>query len=231
MPTQELRNTLSSFIERMRRYLKQEDATKSQWTDAFLRQVFNVWWRLRAVEAVQAHEGFFTIIGTRDIEANIGRYAWPSSFSRLLRMEIVRTDGRRVPLERWERRMTVLQPANLGGDSYVPTYRPVGSGFVLEPTPAESVTAGLHLEWNGTPDEITDDGDGLPPDWPQEFTELIILDAVVAAFDQEGMQESGQRLSLAGQRVEISERYVQYINSRMISRPGVEPFSGHYADA
>lgn len=231
MPNQQLKNTLESMLTRVRRYLKQEDASKSQWTDPFLKQLINVWWRLRAAECVQAHEGYFTYIGVRDLEADKGRYNWPAGMTRLLRMELVRTDERRVPVQRWERRMNTLQPGNQGGDEYLPTYRPVGSGFVLEPVPTQDVSGGLHLEWNGVPVELTDDGDALPSDWPEEFTELIILDAVVAAFDQEGMQESGQRLSLAGQRLEMADRFAQYIQSRMISRPSVEPWVAHYQDA
>jgi hypothetical protein len=127
--------------------------------------------------------------------------------------------------------MSGIQPSNSGGDSFSPTYRPVGSGFVLEPIPTTGVTGGLYMEWTGTPTEIQDDGDGLPSDWPEEFTELLILDAVMLAFDQEGMQESGQRLTLAAQRIEMADRFAQFIQSRMISRQNVEPFSGHYSDA
>ncbi len=228
---QELRNTLASFEERVRRYIKQEDASTSQWSSPLIKQFINAWYRFRVAECVMAHEGFFTLIGTRDLVANAARYAWPSSMTRLLKMELVRTDGRRVPVQRWERHYTVVQPAVSSGDSYTPTYRPVGSGFLLEPAPLEAVTGGLYLEWNGTPDEMTDDGDGMHADFPQEFAELVIIDAAVACFDQEGMQESGQRRSLAAQRLEWADRFKQYINQRMVSRQNIEPFITHYQDA
>ena len=230
----QLLNTLESYLTRTRRYIKQEDPNNSQWSQDLLRQFINAWYRFRCTELVMAHEGYFTNLGTRDIIADQTRYAWPSSMTRLLKMEIVRSDGGRDPLPRWERHFTRLASSSAfvsnSGDGYSPSYRPVGSGFVLEPTPGETVSNGLYLEWNGTPDELTDDGDGFHSDFPQEFSELVVIDAAIACFDQEGMQESGQRLTLAAQRLEWADKFEQFIQSRIVSTQWVEPFIPSYSD-
>jgi hypothetical protein len=230
MPAQ-LTNTLSQYVIRIRRYLRETIASISHWDDDFLKQVFNTSYRKRCGDLIMAHEGFFTIIGTRDLVANQGRYAWPTGFSRLLKLEIVRSDGRRVPVQRDERHFAVADIANVGGDQYVPTYRPVGSGFVLEPPPSEGVTNGLQLEWNGVPEELTADGDALHSDFPVLYDELLVLDTAISLFDSEGMQESGQMRTLLRLRQEWEQQWEQFIQNRMISIQKVVPFITHFNDA
>ena len=170
----QLTGTLSNFVVRVRRWVRETVESKSQWTDDFVKEVFNANYRKRSAELIMAHEGFFTIIGTRDLESDQARYAWPSGFQRLLKMELVRTDGRSVPIQRWERHYHVNPTANSGGDDYLPNYRPVGSGFLLEPAPSQAVTNGLRLEWNGVPPELTDDGDTLHSDFPSMLDEIFL---------------------------------------------------------
>lgn len=228
----QLTGTLANFITRVRRYVREENSATSQWSDAFLKQIFNTNYRLRSTQAVMAHEGFFTLIGQRDLVADQGRYAWPSGFSRLLKLELVRTDGRRVPIERDERHYNILQPSDASGqDTYFPTYRPVGNGFVLEPAPSFNVTNGILLEWNGVPDELEDDDDVLHTDFPKEYDELLVLDTAVTAMHQEGLQEIGQLRTLERLRADWENHWFRYIDSRMISRNNVTPFIPHYHDA
>ena len=192
---QQLTGTLANFIVRIRRYLREEDSTISQWTNDFLQQIFNTNYRLRCSDLIMAHEGFFVIVGTLDVVENQGRYAWPTGFVRLLKMELVRDDGRRVPIQREERHYNLLPTASSGGDDYMPTYRPVGSGFVLEPEPLQAVTQGLQLEWNGVPEELTADDDTMHSDFPAMFDELVVLDTAITAMDQEGLQETATQTS------------------------------------
>lgn len=228
----QLTGTLANFIVRIRRFLREETASTSQWSDNFLKQVFNNVYRLRSTEAVMAHEGFFTHIGQRNLVANQGRYAWPTGFSRLQKIELVRTDGRRIPLQRDERHFEALSfPDATGQDSYLPTWRPVGSGFVLEPAPGVSVTNGLLLEWNGVPDELVADDDTLHTDFPQEYHELLVLDTVATAFDQEGLMETGQPRTVLRLRAEWELRWERYLDGRSVSTNNVTPFAVHYQDA
>lgn len=228
---EQLSGTLNNFIIRIRRYLNEDDEDKSRWSNDFLKQMFNSQYRKRAAELQMAHEGYFTIVATRDILANQNRYAWPSGFMRLFKMELVRADGRRVPIQREERHYSVLQFPNSGGDEWLPNYRPVGSGFMLEPASNAAIPNGLRLEYTGIPTELTADGDTLHSDFPSILDELLVLDTVVIAFDAEGIQEDGQVRTILRQRVEWQANWERFIDGRMVARQKVTPFVTHYQDA
>jgi len=230
----QLTNTLSQYIVRVRRYLREDTASISYWSDDFVKQIFNTCYRKRCAELIRAHEGYFTLIGTKDIVADQGRYAWPPGFSRLLKIELVRSDDDRVPLERQERHYGRYTSSNNSGntqDTYHPTFRPVGSGFVLEPAPNYDQTQGLWLEWNGLPAELEADSDTVHSDFPFILDEILVLDTAVSLFDAEGMQESGQLRTLLRLRAEWAEEFSTFVNSRMIHRQRVTPFRGPYGDA
>jgi hypothetical protein len=227
----QLSNNLAQYIVRVRRYLRETTASISHWDDNFVKQIFNTCYRKRCGDLIMAYEGYFTIIGTRSLVANQGRYAWPTGFSRLSKLEVVRSDGRRIPIQRDERHFSVAETAQVGGDQYMPNYRPVGSGFVLEPPPLESVTDGLQLEWFGVPEELTADGDALHSDFPVLYDELLVLDTAISLFDAEGMQESGQMRTLLRLRQEWEQQWEQFIENRMISVQKVVPFIGYFHDA
>jgi hypothetical protein len=226
-------NTLSSIRTRVRRYLKESDATTSFWTADFLDQLFNAQYRRRCAQLIMAYEGWFTNVATRDLEANKDRYAFPQNFQRLRKLELVRSDGRTVPLERFERHVTINPGPNDAAtdDQYTPTFRPISNGFVLEPQPATTVTDGLRLEYEGLPVELSAPGDTIHPSFPDIFDELLILDTTVAAFDAEGMQESGLSRSLLRLREEWTWDWERFIDARIVTRQAVEPFVTHYSDS
>jgi hypothetical protein len=228
---QQLQNTFSQLKVRTRRYLKEETASTSHWSDDFLQQLINAQYRLRCAQLQSAFEGWFVNVATRDLEADVGRYSWPSNFQRETKLELVREDGRTVPLQRFERHGEINPPPVSGGDDYFPTWRPLSNGFVLEPTPTTTVSGGLRIEYEGLPEELTAAGDVLHPSFPSQLDELVVLDAAIAAFDAEGMQESGQQRSLLRLRAEWDFEWQKFIDQRVISRPGITPFITHYNDA
>lgn len=227
----QLTGTLGNFITRIRRYVGEETAAKSFWDDDLIKQVFNSQYRKRCGELIMAYEGYFTIVGTRDTVTDQGRYAWPTGFERLMKMELVRNDGKTVPIQRAERHFHANQPPINSGDSYFPSYRAIGSGFVLEPAPTEGVKGQIRMEYVGTPVELTADNDQLNSDFPSIYDELIVLDSAVALFDQEQAQEEGRMRSLLRQRAEWEMQFERFIDNRMISSNKVTPFPTHYKDA
>jgi hypothetical protein len=224
-------DNLSQYLVRIRRYLKEETAANSHWTDDFLKQAFNAQYRLRCSELQNAYEGWFVLVAQRDIEANVARYSWPPDFQRLTKMEVVRDDGRTVPLERYERHGQINPVPVSGGDGYLPTYRPLANGFVLEPTSQTSVTNGLRIEFEGLPTELSANNDTLHPSFPNQLDELLVLDTVIVAFDQEGQQESGQARSILRLRAEWDDQWLRFIDRRVIHRPSILPFIPHDPDA
>lgn len=227
----QLTGTLANFITRIRRYIGEETAAKSFWSDDLIKQTFNAHYRKRCSELIMAFEGYFTVVATRDTVAEQSRYAWPSNFERLLKLEIVRSDGRTIPLERKERHYFPNNAPSNSGDSYMPSYRSIGSGFVLEPAPTAAMSGQIRMEYVSTPVELTADGDQLHSDFPSMLDELLVLDTSIALFDQEQAQEEGRMRSLIRQRAEWEITWERFIDNRMISSNSVTPFLTHYSDA
>jgi hypothetical protein len=222
-----LARNLGQFRTAIRRYLKETNASTSYWDNNFLDDLFNAQYRKRSAQLIMAFEGWFVSVVTRDITADQARYDFPNGLQRVQKMELVREDGRTVPIMRFERHRD-FNPAssNSGssGESYLPNYRMQSNGFVLEPTPAETVTNGLQLEYAGVPTAVATATDYLHPSWPEMFEELLILDTAVACFDAEGNQESGLVRSLLRQRMEWEEQFERFIEQRTIGTQEVEPF-------
>jgi hypothetical protein len=227
----QLTGTLANFLTRIRRYVGEEDATESFWSQDLIKQVFNSCYRRRCSELIMAYEGYFTVVATRDTVANQERYAWPTGFERLFKLELVRSDGRTVPLQRAERHYGSKSAPSGSGDSYLPSYRSVGSGFVLEPAPTEGVAGQIRMEYCVTPTELTADDDQLHSDFPTMMDEILVLDSAIALFDQEQTQEEGRVRSLLRLRAEWEMTWERFIDNRMISSNKVTPFATHYRDA
>ena len=227
----QLSGTLANFIVRIRRYIGEEDATKSFWSDDLIKQVFNATYRKRCAELVMAFEGYFTVVATRDTVSDQERYAWPTGFERLLKLELVRSDGRTVPIQRQERHYASKTAPSGEGDSYQPSYRSIGSGFVLEPAPITGTAGQIRMEYVNTPVELTADDDELHSDFPTMLDELLVIDTAVTLYDQEQAQEEGRMRSLLRARAEWDMTWERFIDNRMISSNKVTPFLTHYTDA
>ena len=227
----ELTGTLSNFLVRIRRYIGEEDEDTSFWDTPLIKQVFNSCYRRRCAQLIMAYEGYFTVVATRDTVDEQERYAWPTNFERLFKLELVRSDGRTVPVQRQERHYGYKPAPSGSGDSYLPTYRSVGSGFVLEPAPVTGVAGQIRMEYCVTPTELTEGDDRLHSDFPTMMDEIVVLDASCALFDQEQMQEDGRVRSLLRLRAEWELDWERFIDNRMISSNSVTPYKTHYNDA
>lgn len=226
-------DNFSGYITRVRQMLHEVDEDASMWSPTFLKQIFNDNYRLRCTQLIMSFEGYFVEIATRDLVADQARYAWPAGFERLIKLELVRTDGSTIPLKRYERHMG-MNPASTtssSGDSYLPHYRPIGSGFVFEPTPSESVTNGIRLEYCALPAELVADDDTLHPDFPRTYTSLLVYDTAVAALDSEHLLENGQATTIVRLRNEFDINFDRYLDSRMTALNSITPFGGHYLDS
>lgn len=230
----QLHNTLAQYIIRIRRYLNEPTASKSRWTDNFLKQIFNANYRLRCADLHLAFEGFFINVVQADLTADQSRYSWPPNFQRLAKLELVRSDGTtRVPLRRFERHDNALyDDGTAGGDyGYCPTFRPIGSGFELEPGPSETITNGIRLEYWGIPVELEQDSDTLHADFPQLFDEMLVLDTVIAALNSETIMESqGMLRTIEADRARWEDKWGSYIESRIINKQAVTPFIPSYSE-
>lgn len=223
--------TLGTIRTRCRRYLKETQASTSFWGESFLDQLINAAYRRRCSQLISAHEGWFVSVATRNLEADKDRYAFPDGFQRLQKLELVRSDGTTVPIERQNRHYDANPPESGSDDLYFPFYRPISNGFVLEPTPNSDVAGGLRIEYAGLPVELNDAGDSLHPSFPEIFDELLVLDSVVAAFDAEGVHEVGAIRSILRLRSEFEFDWLRFIDNRTISTNKITPFPGPYIDA
>ena len=229
MPT--ISDNLSGMRNRVRRWIHELQADNSFFSDTFIDQQINVAYRRRCAQLVMAFEGFFTNVATRDLVADQERYAWPPGFERLLKMELVRSNGNRSIVMREERHYAPnVQSHTAGRDSYCPSYRPLGGGFVLEPAPKEAVTDGLRLEYAGLPSLMEADGDSMHSDFPRSLDELVILDATVALLDSESLLETGAVRTVLRQRQDWEQDWERFIDGRMVGVNKIRPFAPHYQD-
>jgi hypothetical protein len=222
---------LTALRRDVRRYLRESDADTSFWTNDFIDQLINAMYRRRCAQLMMAHEGWFVNVATRNLTEDQDRYAFPDNLQTLTKIELVREDGRTIPLRRFERHEEVNPAEGSAGESYFPTYRPLGNGFILEPTPAATITNGLRIEYTGLPATLSAGGDTFHNSFPEIFEELIILDTALAAFDAEGQQEQGPVRSLLRLRSEWEWDWERFIDRRVTSRQQVTPFTPHWPDA
>lgn len=219
-------DNLGQFLTRVRRYLRELNPDESFWGDAFLKQMFNASYRRRCSQLIMSYEGFFTLVATRDLTAGKASYGFPSGLQRLLKLELVRSDGATVPLQRWERHDEINPDPNstITGDSYLPHFRPIANGFVLEPTPQETVTDGLRIEYSGVPVFLNNSSDMLHPAFPEILDELVVLDTAVMALQAEGIHESGSAPTIARMRAEWELDWERFIEGRVALRDQIDPF-------
>lgn len=223
--------TFAGFVQRVRRMLHEVTANASYHSDDLIKELFNDQYRMRCNDLVVAHEGYFTDVAVTSIVADQARYPWPPGFERLLKLEIVRDDGSTIPLQRFERHEHANLAPSASGEAYFPQYRPIGSGFVLEPAPDEDDTDALRIEYYGLPARLTADGDTLHADFPLTFASLLVYDTVVAALDTELMQENAIVKTVLRLRQEFEVRWERYVDGRITSLNNVTPFVGSYSDA
>lgn len=228
-----LDDNLGGLRNRVRRHLHELAPENSFWSDSFMNQQINVSYRRRCAQLVMSHEGYFTNVATRDYTANVERYAWPPGFERCTKMELVRSDGTTVPLERNERNYAVNFSDSGGNtqDSYSPFWRPVSGGFVFEPAPGSTVVNGIRIEYHGLPTQMQQDGDSMHADYPRSFDEIIVLDCVIACMDSEGLMETGAVRTALRARTEWEYDFARYMDNRVISTNKIMPFAPHYGDA
>jgi len=195
--------------------------------------MFNASYRRRCAQLIMAHEGWFTMIATRDLTDGQSTYGSPTGLIRFQKVQLVRSDGRIVPLRRHERHEGIVTPdaSSPTGDSYLPSWRPLSNGFILEPTPNETVTNGIRLEYTGVPTFLNADADKLHPSFPEIFDELVVLDTVTTALQSEGVHEVGPTAAIVSMRSEWEDDFERFIQQRTISREFVEPFIPFDPDA
>ncbi len=224
-------DTLAQFLRRTRRYLQEEDADKSHWSDQLLQDLFNAQYLRRCAQLQHTFEGWFINVATRDLAANQARYSFPVNLQRETKLELVRSDGATFPIQRFERHSERNDASSGSADNYLPSWRPMGNGFILEPSPIEDISGGLRIEFEGLPAKLTQDGDSIHPSFPSQLDDILVLDTSIAALDVEGMQESGRMTSLLRLRQEWDADWERFIERRTINRPQVTPFIAHYNDA
>lgn len=226
-------DNLGQFQTRIRRYLRELNPDESFWSRSFLLQQFNANYRRRCAQLIMAHEGWFTLVAVRDLTADKSTYGFPSGLQRVLKIELVRTDGTRQPLERDEKIEKSVPPSsssNGSGDSYWPTYRPISNGFILEPTPVVTVTNGIRIEYAGVPTELVNDSDNLHPSFPELFDEILVLDTVISAIESERVHEMGPQAAMRQTHAEWEFDWGRFIEQRNVARERVQPAYGPWAD-
>ena len=102
----------------------------------------------------------------------------------------------------------------------------------MEPAPGTTITNGLRLEYWGLPAELENSNDQLNSDFPDLFSELLVLDAAASALISEVILEvGGNSRVIELERARYQEKWEKYIEQRLIRRSIVVPFIPHWIDA
>lgn len=224
--------SLSTLRTRVREFIHQEDPTTSMFTNSLITNVLNDSIKKRWNQLDRAHEGRFVQVATIDIVADQARYSWPTGFQRHLKLEYETTDGTLIPLMRDERHTSSINPDTSYpyGSTCPYTFKPLGGGFMLEPTP-QTATGSLRIEYVAAPPDLSADGDEISDDFPSIFNPLIILDTVVALLDSTTQLEDGVVKAVLRAREEWAREWMQYINRLITSNNEIGQWSSHYPDA
>lgn len=228
--------TWTALLGDIRLLLGETDAAASVWSDALLLLLMNTALDYRASQLSNVTEGWTTVslsvslvAGTNSYTLNSGGYA--PRIRRVLRVYTVGSGTVEVPLFRDERWYEgVSNPTSTTtGSNVVPSYRMIGATILLEPTPTESVTNGLRVEYDTLHNRFTTGADTIPSYFPDVAESLLIYDVVALALRQEGsmgeMKPDGFMNHLLSTRAEYERVFLEYAEDRISSPVAAQPFT------
>lgn len=177
---------LLALRTRVRSYI--DEPTPRFWTDAELNNWINQAYFYYYMELVDAYESYFATVVLINIVAGTATYPLPLDFDKIRLLERIVDGTTTVPLQEFNR---IEAPNVISGftytNSYFPTYRFFGTNFLLEPTPSNSQTNGLRLEYVPIPLTMALDIDAPNPAFLDHWQEMIVLKAAISAKMKEEM--------------------------------------------
>lgn len=185
------RRAWSTIRGEIRTLLRETTSADSFWTDADLLVWANQTLDLRAMELMEAHEGYCTQAFEDDTVANQREYALPEGTTRVRRVCLVYSDGEEIELSRNDRIGQDYYPSNNSGTGRYgvrPTYRLVDNLLYIEPPDPESRTDGLRIEIECLPSRLTADDSKLSLAYPDTMETLLTYDVWDVAMGVEDAQ-------------------------------------------
>lgn len=188
-----------------------EEANRTVFEPETLLELFNQEMDLRALELLEAHEGFSRWVWREDLQKNKRFYELPSGMGRPLEVR-VKNSGVFVPVYRAERLFTATTEP---GDATVPTCRLMKGRLELDPPPTITTTKGLEVTGEDLWPRLEDDGDALPESWPVLSETLLQLDTALAALGvEEAMDDTPDGIMyLLRRRSRYERRWLEYIET------------------
>lgn len=204
-------NTLSFGILKM--VGEEADATLTE--PSAMRELFNQEMDLRALELLEAHEGFGRWIWTDDLTKDEPHYQLPDGIGRVLE---VRVKVGEDPNAEWSpvfRAEKLFVPTPRADGVSIPTCRMMSGYLELDPPPRVTQTDGLKVIGENLWSRITDDAHTIPSDWPIYAESLLQLDTALAMLGiEEAMEEQPDRVSdLLRRRARYEQRWLDYIET------------------
>lgn len=217
-------STRAQLRSRVRAYL--DETAQAYWTDAELNEWINQAYFYYYLWIVQAFDAYFAQVVSIDIVGGQATYPFPANFFKVRLLERVYSTFT-VPMRYFERNESANIIANTNfSSSYLPTYRFQGANFVLEPTPDQTITNGIRLEYVQEPVRMDLDADTPASDYSSMWEECIVLRAVISAKQkEESVANTGTDLaSLSGMLLNWEQNMKESIEQRTSSRKYTEPF-------
>lgn len=181
------RRKWSALLPFIRRILREQDVSFSEWSDADLLDGWNASLDLRSIQLDERREGWNIDAFETDIVAGQHLYTKPEGAERIHKISMLSADGRALlPLLRDERigRTTLIVPSTVPGyDSQVPRWRLRGEFILIEPPFSEDKEDGLVIEADSAPAFFSGSADArLSLRFPVRMETLLVYDTVAYAL-------------------------------------------------
>lgn len=168
--------SLATLRAKTRIHLDDTNSANYRYTSTNIDSIINdayLYYYLMAVEA--KYEGLLSAPAPLNIVSSTETIALPSDF--LIGWKVSRViDGKRVPLTNKRNYDNIkYTTGGLGSGFYYPNYEFRGTNLVLDPTPTESVTSGIYLEYWPSATLMTGDTDDVAAGFKQEWEPAIPL--------------------------------------------------------
>lgn len=229
--------TLENLRTHARTYL--DEVSEADWSDAQIDRELNYAYMEMYTAVIETYEDYYLDVSEADLTSDQQRYAVPSDFYKLKRLEIkYRTsDNRRkaTPIDYMSYKQQIDRP-NVGSQT-VPTYQLLGEYIYLTPVPDEAVTNGLYLMYIKTISEMTANADTISIPFADRYARYIVLGAC-AQLLRKGQQEESVALQyqndfqigLEKMKQELEDRYLDGVkriietDSQWLDFGNVPPF-------
>lgn len=205
--------TLSQLREHARTYL--DEVSAADWSDDQIDRELNYAYQEAVTSVINVFEDYYMQEWTPDLVANTSKYALPSDFIKIRRLEVsyvTGTERRKATRFAFESNARQWDSTNYGATSS-PLYDLTGNYLRILPVPTANVTDGIYCEYIYQVPDMSASTDTINIPYPDRYGNLIVIGAC-AQLLRKGQQEEATaakyedvfQVGLAKMQAELEDR-------------------------